>query len=113
MDILSDLGEEEDRDPEVMNYPYCFDLQMSFTDHELDTADMEYNLQPNFAQLLSFQLDVETAYHEKKKVSRASQKCYHYCHKNPKCNASILYGEPGRPPTAMQTPSSPGRSMHA
>ncbi len=109
--ILIHLADEEDRDPEVMNYPYRFDLQTSFTDHELDTDDIEYNLQPYYAQLLSFQLGVETAYHEKKKVSRAWQVCYHYCRKNPKWNGSILYGEPGWQPAVIQMPSSPWRSM--
>ena len=33
--ILIHRAEEEDCDPEVMDYPYCFDLQMSFADHEL------------------------------------------------------------------------------
>src|SRR5258708_7382866 len=111
MNILIHLAEDEARDLEVINYLYCFDLQMSFTDHKLDTDYMKYTLQPYFAQLLSFQLDVETAYHEKKKVSRAWQKCYHYCRKNPKWNGSILYGEPGWQPAVIQMPSSPWRSM--
>src|SRR6266481_621353 len=62
--------EDRDRDPEVMDYPYCFDLQMSFADHELDTDSMEYRLQPYYAQLLSFQLGLEIAYHEKQKADR-------------------------------------------
>ena len=33
--ILVHRLDEEDRDPEVMHYPYCFDLQMAFADHEL------------------------------------------------------------------------------
>ena len=32
--------EEEDRDPEIMGYPYRFDMQTSFVDHELDTDAM-------------------------------------------------------------------------
>src|SRR5579863_9253779 len=65
MVLLIHKTDEEDRDPEVMDYPFSFDLQMSFTDHELNTDDMEYRLQPYFAQLLSFQLGLDVAYHEK------------------------------------------------
>src|SRR5260370_10741897 len=64
--ILIHLADEEDRDPEVMKYQYRFDLQTSFTDHELDTDDMEYNLQPYLAQLLSFRLHVGSANLERK-----------------------------------------------
>src|SRR5260370_36966421 len=74
--ILVHLADEEDRDPGVMNYPCRFELQMSFTDHELNTDDVEYNLQPYFAHLLSFQLGGETSYQEKRKVSSAGQKVY-------------------------------------
>jgi len=66
--ILIHRTDEEDRDPEVMHYPYYFDMQMAFTDHELDTDTMEYMLQPYYAQLLSFSLGLDTAFHEKKKV---------------------------------------------
>ena len=59
--ILIHRADEEDREPEVMDYPYCFDLQMSFADHELDTDSMEYRLQPYYAQMLSFQLGFDTA----------------------------------------------------
>ena len=110
--ILIHQADEEDRDPEVMNYPYCFDLQMSFADHELNTDDMEYQLQPYYAQLLSFHLGVDTAYHEKQKANPAWQIRYHFCRKNPKWNASILYGEPGWEPAVIESPPSPWRSMH-
>jgi hypothetical protein len=105
-------ADEDDRDPEVMHYPYCFDLQMAFADHELDTDSMEYNLQPYYAQLLSFQLGLETAYHEKHKVNRAWQIRYRYCCKNPRWNGSILYGEDGWVPAVIEMPPSPWRSMH-
>ena len=56
--------DEGDRDPEVMHYPYSFDLQMAFVDHKLDTDDLEYRLQAYYAQLLSFSLGLDTAHHE-------------------------------------------------
>ena len=102
---------EEDRDLEVMDYPYCFDMQVSFADHELDTDDMEYRLQPYYAELLSFQLGIDTAYHEKQKVDRAWKIRYHFCSKNPKWNRSILYGEPGWQPAVLRSTPSPWRSM--
>src|SRR6266581_9232666 len=73
--------DEEDRDPEVMHYPYSFDLQMAFVDHELDTDDLEYRLQAYYAQLLSFKLGIDTAYHEKQKVGHSWQIRYHFCSK--------------------------------
>ena len=93
--ILIHPAEQEEGDPEVMDYPYCFDMQMSFADHELDTDDMEYRLQPYYAELLSYQLGIDTAYREKQKVDRSWKVRYHFCSKNPKWNRSILYGEPG------------------
>jgi glucose-6-phosphate 1-dehydrogenase len=102
---------EEDRDLEVMDYPYCFDMQVSFADHELDTDDMEYRLQPYYAELLSFQLGIDTAYHEKQKVDHAWKIRYHFCSKNPKWNRSILYGEPGWQPAVLRSTPSPWRSM--
>ncbi|TMF44279.1 MAG: hypothetical protein E6I32_15385 [Chloroflexi bacterium] len=110
--ILIHWADEEDRDPEVMHYPYCFDLQMSFADHELDTDSVEYRLQPYYAQLLSFQLGLDTAFHEKQKVNRAWQKRYRFCSKNPKWNPTVLYGEPGWQPAVLEAPPSPWRSMH-
>ena len=110
--LIHRAEEEEDRDPEVMHYPYCFDLQMAFADHELDTDDMEYRLQPYFAQLLSFHLGLDTAYHEKQKVDRAWQIRYRFYCKNSKWDDSILYGEPGWEPAVREGTPSPWRSMH-
>jgi hypothetical protein len=110
--ILIHRADEEDRDPEVMHYPYCFDLQMSFADHELDTDSVEYRLQPYYAQLLSFQLGLDTAFHEKQKVDRAWRIRYRFCSKNPKWNPTVLYGEPGWQPSVLEAPPSPWRSMH-
>ncbi|HEY6287787.1 MAG TPA: hypothetical protein VIX20_19125, partial [Ktedonobacteraceae bacterium] len=73
---------------------------------------MEYTLQPYYAQLLSFQFGLDTAYHEKQKTERAWKIRYHYCHKNPKWNNSILFGEPGWVPAVIQMQPSPWRSMH-
>ena len=110
--ILIHRADEEDRDPEVMDYPYCFDLQMSFADHELDTDSMEYRLQPYYAQLLSFQLGLETAYHEKQKADRGYKIRYRFCYKNPRWNGNILYGEPGWQPAVIEKTPSNWRSMH-
>ena len=110
--ILIHRAEEEDRDPEVMRYPYCFDLQMAFTDHELDTDGMEYRLQPYYAQLLSFQLGVDTAYHEKQKVDNRWHIRYRFYSKNLKWNGSILYGEPGCEPAVLEATPSRWRTMH-
>ncbi len=108
--ILIHKTEEDERDPEVVEYPYRFDLELSFTEHELDTDDMEYRLQPYYAQLLTFQLGFDTAYHEKQKIGRHWQMRYHFCHKNLKWDNAILYGEPGwqaavivEPPTSWRT----------
>jgi hypothetical protein len=103
--------EEDEREPEVMNYPYSFDLQMSFVDHDLDTDMMEYLLQPYYAQLLSFHLGVETACHEKQKVGRQWQIRYRFYKKNAKWDGSILYGEPGWEPAVKALPPSPWRAM--
>src|SRR5437763_15313255 len=73
---------------------------------------MQYTSQPYYAQLLSFQLGLDTAYHEKQKTERAWKLRYCYCHKNPKWNDSILFGEPGWQPAVIQMPPSPWRSMH-
>jgi hypothetical protein len=112
MIVLIHQADEEDRDPEVMHYPYCFDLQMSFADHELNTDHLEYDLQPYYAQLLAFHLGLDTAYHEKQKVGRHWQIRYQFCHKNPHWNGSILYGEEGwKPAVLLDTPSA-WRGMH-
>ncbi len=110
--IMVHQSDEEDRDPEVMQYPYCFDLQMAFADHELDTDAMEYTLQPYYAQLLSFQLGLDTAHHEKLKMEHRWQIRYRFYRKNEKWNGSILYGEPGWEPAVIALPHSPWRSMH-
>ncbi|MHB8598246.1 MAG: hypothetical protein ACYDER_15695 [Ktedonobacteraceae bacterium] len=108
--VLIHRADEEDRDPEVMDYPYCFDLQMSFADHELNTDDMEYRLQPYYALLLSFQLGLETAYHEKRKVEGKWQIRYRFFSKNPRWDGSTLYGEPGWEPAVKE--SEPGDWRH-
>jgi hypothetical protein len=110
--ILIHRADEEDRDPEVMDYPYCFDLQMSFTDHELNSDNMEYCLQPYYAQLLSFQLGLDTAYHEKQRTDHGWKIRYRCCCKNPKWNESVLFGEPGWEPAVIQMPPGPWRAMH-
>ena len=68
--ILLHRADQEDRDPEVRDFNYCFDLQMTFVDHALDTDTMEYSLQPYYAQLLSFRIGLMTSYHEKQKTDR-------------------------------------------
>jgi hypothetical protein len=110
--IMVHQADEEDRDPEVMHYPYCFDLQMAFVDHELDTDAMEYTLQPYYAQLLSFHLGLDTAHHEKHKLEHRWHIRYHFYRKNEKWNGSILYGEPGWEPAVLALPPSPWRTMH-
>lgn len=110
--VLIHKADEEDRDLEVMDYPYCFDLQMSFVDHDLDTDDMEYRLQPYYAQLLSFHLGIDTAFHEKQKIGRHWQIRYQFYRKNPKWDGSILYGEPGWQPAVLVDTPSPWRGMH-
>jgi len=110
--ILLHTSDEEERDPEVMAYPYRFDLQFSFADHELDTDTLEYNLQPYYAQLLCFHLGIDTAYHEKQKVDRFWRIRYHFCSKNPRWNGDILYGEPGWEPAVIEATPSSWRSMH-
>lgn len=110
--ILIHQVDEEERDPEVKRFPYSLDLQVSFSEHELDTDTMEYHLQPYYAQLLSFHLGIETAYREQKKGERNWQIRYHFCRKNHKWNGTILFGEPGWEPAVFETPPSQWRSMH-
>jgi hypothetical protein len=110
--IIIHRAEEEDRDPEVMNHSYCFDLQMAFADHELDTDDLEYRLQAYYAQLLSFQLGVDTAHHEKQRVGNKWQIRYRFYSKNAKWNGSILYGEPGWEPAVVEAPPTTWRAMY-
>jgi hypothetical protein len=110
--ILIHCADEEDRDPEVMHYPYCFDLQMSFADHELNTDEMEYRLQPYYAQLLSFHLGIDTAHHEKQKVGTGWNIRYRFYAKNKKWDGTILYGEQGWEPAVRETTPGAWRSMH-
>lgn len=110
--VLIHLADEEERDREVRDYPYSFDLQMTFVDHALDTDTMEYQLQPYYAQLLAFHLGVETAHHEKQKVGQHWQIRYSYYCKNPQWDGSILYGEPGWHAAVLTSPPSPWRTMH-
>lgn len=113
MQILLHRTDEDEREPEVADFPYCMDLQMAFTENELDTDTLEYNLQPYYAHLLTFHLGVETVYHEKRKVGPHWQVRYHHCHKNPRWNGSILYGEDGWEPAVLQKPPTSWRSLHS
>jgi hypothetical protein len=110
--ILVHQVDEEDRDSEVKNYPYSLDLQMSFVDHELDTDDMEYHLQAYYAQLLSFHLGVETAYHEKQKMEHGWKIRYRFCSKNHRWNGTVLYGEEGWEPAVIEATPSAWRGVH-
>ncbi|HTI13603.1 MAG TPA: hypothetical protein VL461_03400 [Dictyobacter sp.] len=101
----------EDREPEVKNYSYGFDLQFSFTEHELDTDNVEYNLQPYYAQLLALRLGVETAFYEKKKIGQHWQIRYRFYRKNPDWNDTILFGEPGWSPAVLTEAPGPWRSL--
>lgn len=111
--VLIHKTAEEDRDPEVKDYPYSFDLQMSFTEHELDTDAMEYDLQFYYAQLLAFHLGVETACYEKKRVGQHWQIRYCFYSKNPKWNPTLLFGEPGWCPAVKNGPPSAWRSIRS
>jgi hypothetical protein len=110
--VLVHQVEEEDREPEVKAYSYSLDMQMSFVDHELDTDEMEYQLQPYYAQLLSFHLGLETAYHEKQRMDHGWKIRYHFCRKNSKWDGSILFGEPGWEPAIIEATPSPWRGAH-
>lgn len=111
--VLIHKTAEEDRDPEVRDYPYSFDVQMSFTEHELDTDTMEYNLQSYYAQLLAFHLGIETACYEKKKVGQHWQIRYCFYSKNPKWDANLLFGEPGWCPAVTNGTPSAWRSIRS
>jgi hypothetical protein len=110
--IFIQSSAEEDRDPEVMHYPYCFDLQMAFADHDLNTDEMEYRLQPYYAQLLSFHLGIDSAHHEKHRVNGEWHIRYRFYTKNKKWDSTILYGEPGWEAAVIETSPSAWRSMH-
>lgn len=111
MTLLIHQVDEEDRDPEVKRYPYSLDLQMAFSDHELDTDMMEYHLQPYYAQLLSFHLGVETAYREQKKGEITWHIRYHFCRKNHRWDGTILFGEEGWEPAVFEATPGPWRTM--
>lgn len=110
--ILIHQADPEDREPEVMDYAYRFDLQMSFTDHSLDTDEMEYHLQPYYAQLLAFRLGVETAYCEKKKVGQYWKIRFNFYQKNSRWKETVLFGEEGWEPAVLEGPSTSWRSMN-
>lgn len=110
--VLLHKVDVEERDFEVKRYSYSFDMQMSFNEHTLDTDTMAYHLQPYYAQLLSFHLDVETAYRERQKCDRHWQVRYHFCRKNYKWDGTVLFGEPGWEPAVIEAPPSPWRSTH-
>lgn len=110
--VLLHKVDEEDLDPEVLHYLYCFDLQCSFTDRDLNTDKIEYQLQPYYAQLLSFHLGLDTAHHEKQKVGHRWQIRYQFYSKNPRWKGSVLYGEEGWVPAVIAAPPSPWRTMH-
>jgi hypothetical protein len=101
MCILLHKSEIEERDPEVKDFPYAFDLQLSFEDLELDIDTIAYTLQPYYAQLLAFRLGVETACFEKKKMGPHWQIRYCFYRRNPRWNENILYGEPGWEPAVQ------------
>ncbi|QBD80422.1 hypothetical protein EPA93_32400 [Ktedonosporobacter rubrisoli] len=109
--ILIRRADEEEREPEVKNYAYSFDLQLTFTESNLDTDTLEYNLQAYYAQLLSYSLDIETACYEKKKVGQHWQIRYCFYRKNPRWDGSILYGEPGWEPAVITSTPGPWRSV--
>jgi hypothetical protein len=111
MFIMLRRSEEDERDPEVKDYPYVFDLEMSFEDHELDTDTMMHALQPYYAQLLSFRLGVETACYEKKKIGPHWQIRYCYYCRNPQWNGSFLYGEVGWEPAVLMETAGAWRTV--
>lgn len=110
--LIIHQADEDERDLEVKTYPYSLDLQVSFIDHELDTDEIEYRLQPYYAQLLSFHLGVGTAYNEKQEGERGWKIRYHFCRKNYKWNNVILYGEAGWEPAVIESTPSSWRSVH-
>lgn len=110
--ILLHRVDEEDRDPEVRQFLYSLDMQFSFLEHTLDTEDLEYRLQPYYAQLLSFHLGLDTAHLEKQKLDRKWQIRYRFYSKNAQWNPNILFGEPGWQPAVTEHPPSAWRYMH-
>lgn len=111
MIVMIHLTEEEEREPEVKDYQYRFDIQMSFGESDLDIDAIEYQLQPYYAQLLAFQLALETACLEKQKIGPHWQIRYHFFCKNPQWDGSVLYGEPGWETAVRTSAFSTWRSM--
>jgi len=109
--LLITRVEGEDREPEVFDYAYSFDMQMTFTDNDIDTDALEYGLQPYYAQLLAFRLGVDTAYIEKQKAGIHWKVRYRFYCKNPRWNEDILYGEPGWEPAVKVGPHSQWRAQ--
>jgi hypothetical protein len=104
--ILVHFVDEEDRAPETLQYPYAFDLQMSFSELALDTDSLEMSLQPYFAQLLSARLGLDTAYQELQQGPTGWQVRHRYFRRNPRWQSDILYGEKGWEPAVVEsTPS--------
>lgn len=112
MVVLLHQVDEEERDPEVKHYHYSFDMQFSFLEHTLNTEDLEYRLQPYYAQLLSFHLGLDTAHFEKQKLDRKWQIRYRYYSKNVQWRPDVLFGEPGWHPAVTEHPPSAWRFMH-
>jgi hypothetical protein len=104
--------DEESRDPEVRDYTYCLDLQLSFIESDLDTDVVEYSLQPYYAQLLAFRLNIETACYEKRQIGQHWQIRYRYYAKNERWKGDLLFGEEGYAPAIKEKTPSAWRSMH-
>lgn len=105
-------SDEENRDPEVREYAYCLDLQLSFTESELDTDTLEYSLQPYYAQLLAFRLGLETACYEKKQIGQHWQIRYRYYARNGRWNGDLLFGEEGYTSAIQEGTPSTWRSVY-
>lgn len=109
--VLIHVADPEEQDAEVIEYPYRFDLQLSFTDHNLDVDELEYRLQPYYAQLLAFRLNIQTACYEKQKIGPHWQIRYNYYRKNPHWKEGILFGEEGWQPAVVTGTPSAWRTM--
>ncbi len=79
--LLITRVEGEDREPEVFDYAYSFDMQMTFTENEKQKAGIHWKVRYRF-----------------------------YC-KNPRWNEDILYGEPGWEPAVKVGPHSQWRAQ--
>ena len=105
-------SDEESQDQEVRDYPYCLDMQLSFTEWNSDNDQLEYNLQPYYAQLLAFRLGVDTACYEKKRIGERWKIHYHYYTRNTDWSADRLFDEPGYVPAIQEEAPSDWRPMH-